>query len=143
MATTGDDQLSSAEYYGRRPTNHMFDQPTRLISYSSDDALFDGLTGVPAVCLIFVTALFLGGFSFFTPWLIVTPPILLVAGLVRARSEGNPLLKGLVISLPSLILVALLGRPLASMVGVSAFLLIPPCAIGIWIRRRRRQLSPE
>ena len=121
----------------------MLDQPRQVISYSADDALFDSLTGVPAVGLIFLTALLLGGFNFLTPWLIVTPPILLIAGLVRARSEGNPLLKGLVISLPSLIVVALLGRPLATMLGVGALLLIPPCAIGIWIRRRRYQLSPE
>jgi hypothetical protein len=119
----------------------MFDQPRQVINYSSDDALFDALTGVPAVGLIFVTALFLGGFSFFTPWMIVTPPILLIAGLVRARSEGNALLKGLMISLPSLILVALLGRPLATMLGISALLLIPPCAIGVWIRRRRAAKS--
>jgi hypothetical protein len=121
----------------------MFDQPKRVINYSSDEVLFDALTGVPAAGLIFATALFLGGFSFFVPWLIVTPPILLVAGLVRARSEGNPLLKGLVISLPSLIIVALLGNPRVTTLGVSAFFLIPPCAIGVWIRRRRHPVSPE
>ncbi len=121
----------------------MLNQPRQAIHYSGDDAFFDSLTGVPAVGLIFVAALILGGFSFFTPWLIVTPPILLIAGLVRGRSEGNPLLKGLVISLPSLIVVALLGRPVANILGVSALLLIPPSALGVWIRRRRHQLSPE
>jgi len=116
----------------------MFDQPKPLINYSSDEMLVDALTGIPAVGLIIVTALTLGGFSFFTPWMIVTPPILLAAGLARARSNGsNPLLKGLVISLPSLVIVALLGSPRVTMLGVSAFFLIPPCALGVWIRRRR------
>jgi hypothetical protein len=124
-------------------SRHMFDQPRLVINYSSDEALIDALTGVPAVGLIFATALFLGGFSFFTPWMIVTPPILLIAGLVRARGEGNPLLKGMMISLPSLIIVALLGSPRVAMLGLSALFLIPPCAIGVWIRRRRHQLSPE
>ena len=118
------------------PTGHMFDQPRPLIDYSSDEVLGDALTGVPAVGLIFLTALCLGGFSFFIPWMIVTPLILLTAGLVRARSEGNPLLKGLVISLPSLVIVALLGHPRVTMLGISAFFLIPPCAMGVWIRRR-------
>ena len=121
----------------------MFDQPNRVINYSSDELLFDALTGVPAVGLIFVTALFLGGFSFFAPWMIVTPLILFIAGLVRARSAGNPLLKGLVISLPSLIIVALLGSHCVTMLGLSALFLIPPSAIGVWIRRRTHQLSPE
>ena len=113
------------------------------MSYPSDEVLIDTLIGLPAVGVICVTALLLGGFSFFAPWIIVTPPILLIAGLVRARSEGNPLLKGLVISLPSLIVVALLGSPRITMLGVSIFFLIPPCAMGVWIRRRRHQLSPE
>jgi len=121
----------------------MFDQPKRVINYSSDELLFDALTGVPAVGLIFVIALFLGGFSFFTPWMIVTPPILLIAGLLRARSDGNPLLKGLVMSFPSLIIVALLGHPVVRMLGLSALFLIPPCALGVWIRRHTHQLSPE
>lgn len=134
--------FSGAEYYDPRQMNDMFNQPRQGISYSADEALLDSLTGVPAVGLILVTALLLGGFSFFTPWLIVTPLTLLFAGLIRARSDGNPLLKALVISLPSLILVMLLGRPIASMLGISALLLLPPCAIGIWIRRRRYQVSP-
>jgi len=65
----------------------MFDQPNRVINYSSDELLFDALTGVPALGLIFVTAQCLGGFSFFIPWMIVTPPILLIAGMVRARAK--------------------------------------------------------
>jgi hypothetical protein len=125
------------------PSIHMFDQPKRVNNYSSDELLFDALTGVPAVGLISVMALSLGGFSFFTPWMIVTPPILFIAGLVRARSEGNPLLKGLMMSLPSLIIVALVGSPRVTMLGLSAPFLILPCAIGVWIRRRTHQLSPE
>jgi hypothetical protein len=124
-------------------TDHMFDQPRPAISYSSDEVLSDALAGVPAVGLILVTALFLGGFSFFTPWMIVTPPIFFAAGLVRARSESNPLLKGLVISLPLLGVAALLGNPRVAMVGFSAIFSIPPCAIGVWIRRRKHWLSPE
>lgn len=123
-------------------SNHMFDQPNRAINYSSDELFLDALTGVPAMGLVFIMALFLGGFSFFTPWLIVTPPILFIAGLFRARSEGNPLLKGLVMSLPSLIIVALLGSPRITMLGIGAPLLFLPCALGVWVRRRTHRLSP-
>jgi len=119
----------------------MFDQPEQVINYPSDEVLIDAVTGVSAFGLIFVLALFLGGFSFFSPWMIVTPPILFIAGLVRARSKANVLLKGLVISLPSLVIAALLGN--YSGVGVSAPFVILPCLLGIWIRRRRRQLGPK
>jgi hypothetical protein len=113
----------------------------KVMNYPSHVLLIDALTSVPAMVLIIVAALFLGGFSFFAPWMVVTPPILLLAGLVRARTEGNTLLKGVVISLPSLIAGVVFGN--YAMVGVSAPFLVLPCASGVWIRRRRHRLGSE
>jgi hypothetical protein len=110
------------------------------MNYSPDVVLIDALTGLPAMGLIILTALFLGGFSFFAPWMIVSPLIMFIAGLVRARSDGNAWLKGFVISLPLLAIIVLLGNVVA--VFFAPFLILPS-ASGVWIRRRRHPLDSE
>jgi len=110
--------------------------------YSLDEFLPDVMVGALAVVFIVVTALLLGGFSFFAPWLIVSPLAMLMAGLLRARSVGNIWLKCLAICLVAITLAALFVRPLAG-IGIVAPLLIMPCATGIWLRRRERSVSSE
>ena len=94
----------------------------------------DALIGVLASGCVIVLALLLGGFSFFEPWMVFGPVVLFCAGFFRARSEGNIWLKSVAISLASLLLAAFFGN--AIIVGIALPFLIPPCACGIWIRRR-------
>ena len=63
-------------------------------NYPLDVILSDLLIGVPAMSLIIVAAISLGGFSFFTPWMIVTPPILFIAGGNSGAKRRRPLAEG-------------------------------------------------
>jgi hypothetical protein len=105
-------------------------------SFSLDVVMLDALIGILALASIIVIALLLGGFSFFTPWLIICPPIIFVAGFVRSRSEGSIWLKCLFICLVPLAFTALLAKPSGEAIGIAAPLLTLPCASGIWLRRR-------
>lgn len=120
---------------------HMRVEETEL-SYSFDVILVDALIGMLALASIVVTALLLGGFSFFAPWLIACPLMMLVAGLLRSRSEGAIWLKCLVICLAPLVSSALFAKPLDIAIGIAAPLLILPCASGVWLRRRRLSVNP-
>jgi hypothetical protein len=105
------------------------------VSYSSDIILVDALIGILALPLIAVAALLLGGFSFFTPWLIVSPFMMLVAGLLRSRSEGVIWLKCLVICAAPLVFSVFISKSFV-VIGITAPLLLLPCAGGVWLRRR-------
>ena len=111
------------------------------LSYSSDVIAVDAVIGVLGLVFIVVAALLLGGFSFFTPWLIACPLMMFVAGLLRSRSEGAVWLKCLVICFAPLVFCALFAKPLSS-IGIAAPLLVVPCASGVWLRRRRFLVSP-
>jgi hypothetical protein len=52
--------------------------------------MVDGLFGMLALACIVFAALLLGGFSFFTPWLIACPITTLVAGLLRYKQKAHP-----------------------------------------------------
>jgi len=67
------------------------------LSYSLEVILVDFLTGVVAIATVVPTALLVRGFSFFTPWLIAGPLVMLTAGLLRSRSEGIIWIKCVVI----------------------------------------------
>ena len=112
---------------------------TTAADYLSDVAIADALVGELASGCVIVIALLLGGFSFFQPWMISAPAVLLTTGLLRARSEGNIWLKSVVISLASLLFATFFGN--IPMVGSAMPFLILPCACGIWIRRRRRSIT--
>ena len=107
------------------------------LSYSLDIIMVDALIGILALACIVFTALLLGGFSFFAPWLIACPITMLVAGLLRSRSDGVIWLKCLVICLAPLIFSALFAKPRNLAIGIVTPLLILPCAGGLWLRRRR------
>lgn len=106
------------------------------MNYSLDVILIDASIGMLALALIAGIALLLGGFSFFTSWLIACPLMMLMAGLLRSRSQGAIWLKCVVICLVPLAFSVLLGRPLDAAIEVAALLLILPCAGRLWFRRR-------
>jgi hypothetical protein len=67
--------------------------------------LTDMLTGVGALAAMIPVGLFLGGFSFMLPWLIVTPLVLFSAGFLRGASSGKIWAKAATISAPTLVMV--------------------------------------
>jgi hypothetical protein len=107
------------------------------LSYSLDIIMVDALIGILALACIVFTALLLGGFSFFAPWLIACPLMMLVAGLLRSRSDGVIWLKCFVICLAPLIFSTLFAKPRSLAIGIAVPLLIQPCAGGVWLRRRK------
>jgi hypothetical protein len=113
----------------------------KVADYFSDAAIADSIVGVLASGCVIAIALLLGGFMFFKPWMISAPAVLLAAGFLRARSEGNIWLKSIVMSLASLLCAAFFGNIL--MVGSSVPFLIMPCACGIWIGRRGLSVFPK
>jgi hypothetical protein len=112
------------------------------LNYSLDVILIDALIGMLALALIAGIALFLGGFSFFTPWLIACPVIMFIAGLLRSRSKGAIWLKCVVICLAPLVVSALTAKPLDAGIAIAAALLILPCIGGLWFRRRGSPVNP-
>jgi hypothetical protein len=104
--------------------------------------LVDALIGMLASASIAGIALLLGGFSFFTPWLIACPVMMFIAGLLRSRSKGAIWLKCVVICLAPLVVFALTAQPLDAGIAIAAPLLILPCAGGLWFRRRGGPVIP-
>jgi hypothetical protein len=103
--------------------------------------LTDIATGVVSAIAIVVAALALGGFSFFAPWIIVTPVAMFIAGFLRGLSFGNVSAKAVAMNLPVLLpmLISLRGTTLLNtsatiLATVSATVLCS--AAGIQFRRR-------
>jgi len=103
--------------------------------------------GVASVFAIIVAALALGGFSFFAPWIIVSPVAMFTAGFLRGPSFGNALPKAVAINLPILLLLLVSFRgttvlnTAAAMLGVASSAVLCTVA-GIWFRRSE-QLWPQ
>src|SRR5271157_4175564 len=104
--------------------------------YSLGGFLFDAAVGAVAFIAIAASALALGGFSFFTPWLIVAPPIMFAAGMIRGSSQGNTLLKSLSITLGTLLLSICFTNTDVYTVALGMLIVIIPTALGILVRRR-------
>ncbi len=104
-------------------------------------ALTDVAAGAVSTIAIIVAALALGGFSFFAPWIIVTPVAMFMAGFLRGLSFGHVAAKAVAINLPVLlpVLTSLRG---ATLLDTSATILATVCATvlcsaaGIQFRRR-------
>ena len=103
--------------------------------YSFEGFVTDAAVGAAAVVAIIILALLLGGFSFFSPWLIVSPPLLFAAGMMRGSDQGNIRIKGLSINVASLLLLAFCANALAFALGMVIAVL--PTFGGIWFQRRR------
>ena len=82
------------------------------------------------------SALALGGFMFFTPWLIVAPPIMFAVGALRGSGEGKVWIKSLSITSGTLLLFIGLSHTNALTVTDGFLISVIPVAGGIWFRRR-------
>jgi hypothetical protein len=106
--------------------------------------LIDIATGVVSAVAILVAALALGGFSFFAPWMIVTPVAMFTAGFVRGRSFGTAFAKAIALNIP-LLLLMLASLRSTTVLNTSATILTTALATvlcsmgGICVRRRDRQ----
>ena len=101
----------------------------------------DLLAGFAAVIVIVVGSLALGGFSFWLPWLVLSPVVLFLTGFVRASSFGNSWAKALVIDIPVFMLMVASLRattPLGSAATILIAILIAVLltAGGVAFRRR-------
>ena len=61
--------------------------------YPGRDLLADAAVGLAAFVVVIPIALFLGGFSFFEPWLIVTGLLLFSTGFLRGAGPGRAWVK--------------------------------------------------
>jgi len=106
-------------------------------SYFFGTFLLDVAAGVVAVIAIIPTAVFLGGFSFSTPWLIVTPVLLFTVGVLRGGSTGNVWLKAISISTGCLLLLISRHNTTARPLVLAALTTVLPTVGGISFRRYR------
>lgn len=100
--------------------------------------LLDVAAGIVASIAVIPTAVYLGGFSFFTPWLIVTPLLLFSAGVLRGGSTGSVWLKAISISTGCLLLLVPLHHGTTALTLVlGALITVLPALSGISFRRYR------
>ncbi len=99
--------------------------------------------GMAALFPILIAALTLGGFSFFWPWLILTPLVMWMVGWWRGLSFGNLWIKAVALNAPALMFLFVAAqsgtkRPdfWGAALIVSAVTVFPTAG-GIKIRRRR------
>lgn len=91
-----------------------------------------GIAALTCILIIFL-AMVLGGFNFFTPWLIVIPPIMFVAGVIRGISPGNIWIKVISLNVVSILILAYSADAGAFVLGL--LVLILPTTVGIAVRR--------
>lgn len=104
--------------------------------YSFGGFVIDAAVGAAAMIAIAGLALALGGFMFFTPWLIVAPPVMFAAGTVRGSGPGKIWIKSMSITLGTLLLFTGCSHTNV-LTAVEGFLIaVVPAAGGIWFRRR-------
>ena len=82
-------------------------------SYGVGTLVADFGLGFAALVIVGFTALLLGGFSFLTPWLLVTPPLFFATGFLRGTSDGIVWGKAIALSAPSLLLLGVASSPSA------------------------------
>ena len=108
--------------------------------------LTDVATGAVSVIVIAMAALAIGGFSFFAPWLIVTPVAMFMAGFLRATSFGKIWPKAVAINLPILLLLLVSFRGTTVLNTAATILATESAAVlctggGIRFSRRDQQWS--
>jgi hypothetical protein len=106
----------------------------RSIDEAVEAVLADAFSGIGAWIVILPLGLFLGGFSFIEPWLILTPLVFFATGVLRGRSDGNLLLKGVSMSAGSVLLLAFVARDFLSF-GLGLLLTVAPSTGGVALRR--------
>ena len=91
--------------------------------------------GLAVAILVVFVCLLLGGFSFFAPWLIVTPAVMFSAGLIRGGTPGRIIVKGVALGALLLMLLVLgaLRSPVTLLLGIPVIL--APSVAGIATRR--------
>jgi len=97
--------------------------------------LADVSVGAVVSIAIIPLALLLGGFNFFMPWLLVTPPLLFAAGFLRGSSAGNVWVKGLATNAANILLLFWCSNALTVLLGL--FVTVLPAVGGISFRRYR------
>jgi hypothetical protein len=103
--------------------------------YFVETFLPDVFVGSLALLIVFPLALLLGGFSFFEPWFIVTPPATFALGMLRGNSAGNVWLKCIGMNAAFLVVLGLCANALTFSLG--ALVIVLPTVGGIWLRRHR------
>jgi hypothetical protein len=104
--------------------------------YSFVEFLVDAAVGAVAMVAIAGSALALGGFMFFTPWLIVAPAVMFAAGTVRGSGQGRIWIKALSITLGTLLLFIGCSDTNVLTTAEGFLVAVVPTAGGIWFRRR-------
>jgi hypothetical protein len=104
--------------------------------------------GAASVFAIIVAALALGGFSFFAPWIIVSPVAMFTAGFLRGPTFGNALPKAVAMNLSILLLLLACFRSTTVLITAATILGIASASVlctvaGIYFRRRERDSSPH
>jgi hypothetical protein len=102
----------------------------------SRETRIDVAWSVAIAIVVFVLCLALGGFSFFAPWLIVTPMAMFAAGLIRGQTPGLVIVKATALStfLLMLLILATLRSPLTLLAGIP--IIVAPAVAGVATRRR-------
>src|SRR5215469_15797322 len=107
-------------------------------------ALTDIGTGAVAVIAIVVAAVAIGGFSFFAPWIIVTPVAMFMAGFLRGPSFGNALPKAAAMNLPFVLVLLISFRSTTGLSTAATILATAStavlCTVGGLSFRRHSQL---
>lgn len=112
-------------------------------TYSWTPLVADAGLGLVAVVVIIPFSLFLGGFSFFLPWMIVIPVMLFAAGYMRGASSGSAWLKAIALSAATFLVSIALGRPKATIGILTLAFTILPAIAGTLLRRRRMKLGTD
>jgi hypothetical protein len=120
----------------------MFDSETAPL-FSLGEFALDAAVGAVAMIAIAGFALALGGFMFFTPWLIVAPLIMFAAGALRGSGEGKVWIKSLSITSGALLLFIGFSHTNALTVTDGFLIAVVPTAGGIWFRRRSSRREAE
>jgi UPF0716 family protein affecting phage T7 exclusion len=103
--------------------------------YPLTTLIADLLTGFLVTVGIVILSLALGGFSFFAPWLIVTPVLGLAGGWARGGTEGNIWLKVCAVCFISLLFLIACSQDFGIVLGL--LLIAIPSIAGMWLKRRR------
>ncbi len=79
---------------------------------------------------------------FFQPWAIFGSLTHCVLGVLRGKTEGTLVLKALCLSVSSLFIAGIFGRPFASFVAITLGFTFVPAALGLWLRRSLHRSRP-
>jgi len=105
-----------------------------LTKYDWTTILVDVAVGIVTFVLVIPMALFLGGFSFFAPWVIAIIPLFFLAGFLRGAGPERIWAKAGAITAGASCPWLIKGWPSILLVAAVSFV---PSAAGVYMRRRR------